>query len=60
MESIKKETRVVKYKTEKYDFRDGIDLIKMLNQLKPKLDQLVEIIILKSNRIENNPKIDLF
>ncbi|MDZ4172774.1 MAG: hypothetical protein U1C19_11495 [Methanobacteriaceae archaeon] len=47
MESIKKETRVVKYKTGKYDFRDGIDLIKMLNQLKPKLDQLVEIIILK-------------
>lgn len=28
-------------------FRDKIDLIEMLNQLKPKLDQLFEIIISK-------------
>lgn len=47
MESIKKETRAVKYKTGEYDFRDKIDLIEMLNQLKPKPDQLVEIIISK-------------
>lgn len=47
VESIKKETRVVKYKTGEYDFRDEINLIEMLNQLKPKPDQLVEIIISK-------------
>ncbi len=47
VESIKKETRAVKYKTGEYDFRDEIDLIEMLNQLKPKPDQLVEIIISK-------------
>jgi len=47
VESIKKETRAVKCKTGEYDFRDEIDLIEMLNQLEPKLDQLVEIIISK-------------
>jgi hypothetical protein len=45
--SVSKEVRVVKYKTGELDFKTDVDLIEMLKELKPKHDQIVEIIIIK-------------
>jgi len=45
--SISKEVRVVKYKTGELDFKTTIDLKEMLQQLQPKHDQIVEIVITK-------------
>ncbi|MEL7672005.1 MAG: hypothetical protein AAGU07_16000 [Methanobacterium sp.] len=47
VESIKKETRAVKYKTGEFDLRDKIDLKELLNELKPKHGQVIEIVISK-------------
>lgn len=47
VESVKRETRAVKYKTGELDFFDEIDLKEMLKELAPKHDQKIEIIISK-------------
>jgi len=46
-ESVKRETRAVKYKTGEFDLRDKIDLIELLNELNPKYGQVIEIMISK-------------
>ena len=47
VESVKKETRAVKYKNGEFDFFDEIDLKEMLKELAPKHDQKIEIVISK-------------
>ncbi|AEG17573.1 hypothetical protein [Methanobacterium paludis] len=47
VESVKRETRAVKYKTGELDLFDEIDLKEMLKELAPKHDQEIEIVILK-------------
>lgn len=44
---VSKNVRVVKYKTGEIDFKDTVDLKEMLNELKPKHDQIVKITIRK-------------
>ena len=45
VESIKKETHAVKYKTGEFNLRDKIDLKELLNELKSKQGQVIEIVI---------------
>lgn len=45
--SVSKEVRVVKFKTGELDFKSEVDFKEMLNELKPKHDQLIEIILIK-------------
>ena len=47
VKSVKKETRAVKYKTGEFDLREKIDLKALLNELKPKHDQVIEIVVSK-------------
>lgn len=47
MESVSIKTRAVKYKTGEYDFRDNINLIECLSELKPKPGQVLEVKIIK-------------
>ncbi|QUH22374.1 hypothetical protein HYG87_00630 [Methanobacterium alkalithermotolerans] len=48
MESVIRETRAVKYKTGEYDFRDKVNLIECLSELKPKQGQILELKLLKN------------
>lgn len=45
--SVSQNVRVVKFKTGEFDFKSDVDLKEMLNELKPKHDQLIEIVLTK-------------
>ncbi len=47
VDSIKKEIRAVKYKNGEFDFFEEVNIKKMLNELSPKHDQLIEIVLRK-------------
>lgn len=47
VDSISKKVRVVKYKTGEIDFKNTVDLKAMLQKLKPKHDEIIEIVIRK-------------
>lgn len=46
-DSLKKEVRTVKYKNGEFDFFEKVNLKEMLEELSPKHDQLIEIILRK-------------
>lgn len=44
---VSEKVRFVKYKTGEIDFKDNVDLKEMLQKLKPKHDEIIEIILRK-------------
>lgn len=45
VDSVSKKVRVVKYKTGEIDFKSTVDLKEMLQELNPKHDQIIKIIL---------------